>query len=235
MPPMLGQISLFPYVFAPAGYMFCDGALLPISENETLFMVLGNKFGGDGENTFALPNIKPPTANLHFCMSLFGLFNPNIYDAVIGETMITPAPLAKNLMACNGQLLSTNQYPLLNMYMGTRFGGGGSNFALPTLQSTTAGCQYMIAVQGSTPDSLGARSPFLGELLLLPYQQSFQRLLQCNGASLAIAQNTALYSLLGITFGGSGDNFNLPNLTSVAPEGYSYYIVVSQAIFPPRS
>lgn len=234
MPPMVGQISLYSFDFAPAGWMFCDGTILPISENETLFMLLGNRFGGDGENTFALPNIKPPMENLHYCMSLFGSFNPNIYEAIIAETMLTPAPLAKNLLPCNGQLLPKSQYPLLNIYMGTRFGGDGSNLALPKLQSTTTGCQYMIAVQGSPPDSLGQRTPFLGEIILLPFEQPFQSLLPCNGALLAIADYIALYNLIGYTFGGTGARFSLPILTKLAPTGYSYYMVVQQAIFPPR-
>ncbi len=234
MPPMVGQISLFPYNFAPSGRLFCDGALLPIAENETLFILIGNKFGGDGNDTFALPNIKPPAPDLHYCMSLFGTVNTNYYEAIIGETMVTPASLANNLLPCKGQLLSKTQYALLNMYMGTRFGGDASNLALPELQSTTAGCEFMIAAQGDPPDNLSNRSPFLGEILLLPYQQSLQTLLQCNGASLAIAQNTALYTLIGTTFGGGGTNFQVPNLTSVAPAGYSYYIVTSQAVFPNR-
>jgi microcystin-dependent protein len=44
--------------FAPAGWMFCDGQLLPISENETLFQLIGTTYGGDGESTFALPNLQ---------------------------------------------------------------------------------------------------------------------------------------------------------------------------------
>ena len=43
--------------FAPAGWMFCDGALLPISENETLFQLIGTTYGGDGDSTFQLPNL----------------------------------------------------------------------------------------------------------------------------------------------------------------------------------
>jgi microcystin-dependent protein len=43
--------------FAPAGWMFCEGALLPISENETLFQLIGTTYGGDGESTFQLPNL----------------------------------------------------------------------------------------------------------------------------------------------------------------------------------
>jgi microcystin-dependent protein len=44
--------------FAPAGWMFCDGQLLPISENETLFTLIGTTYGGDGESTFALPDLR---------------------------------------------------------------------------------------------------------------------------------------------------------------------------------
>ena len=44
--------------FAPAGWMFCSGQLLPISENETLFQLIGTTYGGDGQSTFALPNLQ---------------------------------------------------------------------------------------------------------------------------------------------------------------------------------
>jgi microcystin-dependent protein len=44
--------------FAPAGWMFCEGQLLPISENETLFQVIGTTYGGDGQETFALPDLR---------------------------------------------------------------------------------------------------------------------------------------------------------------------------------
>ena len=44
--------------FAPAGWAFCNGAVLPISENETLFQLIGTTYGGDGQSTFALPNLQ---------------------------------------------------------------------------------------------------------------------------------------------------------------------------------
>lgn len=44
--------------FAPAGWMFCDGQILPISENETLFNLIGTSYGGDGQETFALPDLR---------------------------------------------------------------------------------------------------------------------------------------------------------------------------------
>ena len=53
--PYVGEIRMFAGNFAPAGWMFCEGQLLPISENETLFQLIGTTYGGDGESTFALP------------------------------------------------------------------------------------------------------------------------------------------------------------------------------------
>lgn len=56
--PYIGEIRLFAGNFAPAGWMFCEGQLLPISENETLFVFIGTTYGGDGESTFALPDLR---------------------------------------------------------------------------------------------------------------------------------------------------------------------------------
>ena len=56
--PYVGEIRMFAGNFAPAGWMFCDGQLLPISENETLFTLIGTTYGGDGQSTFALPDLR---------------------------------------------------------------------------------------------------------------------------------------------------------------------------------
>jgi microcystin-dependent protein len=56
--PYIGEIRLFAGNFAPAGWAFCDGAVIPISENDTLFTLLGTTYGGDGQETFALPNLQ---------------------------------------------------------------------------------------------------------------------------------------------------------------------------------
>jgi microcystin-dependent protein len=56
--PYVGEIRMFAGNFAPAGWMFCEGQLLPISENETLFQLVGTTYGGDGESTFALPDLR---------------------------------------------------------------------------------------------------------------------------------------------------------------------------------
>jgi microcystin-dependent protein len=56
--PYVGEIRMFAGNFAPAGWMFCEGQLLPISENETLFALIGTTYGGDGQSTFALPDLR---------------------------------------------------------------------------------------------------------------------------------------------------------------------------------
>lgn len=56
--PYVGEVRMFAGNFAPAGWMFCEGQLLPISENETLFQLIGTTYGGDGQSTFALPDLR---------------------------------------------------------------------------------------------------------------------------------------------------------------------------------
>jgi microcystin-dependent protein len=56
--PYVGEIRIFAGNFAPAGWEFCEGQLLPISENETLFNLIGTTYGGDGQATFALPDLQ---------------------------------------------------------------------------------------------------------------------------------------------------------------------------------
>ena len=63
--PYVGEIRMFAGNFAPAGWMFCEGQLLPISEYETLFVLIGTTYGGDGQNTFALPDLRGRVP-LHF-------------------------------------------------------------------------------------------------------------------------------------------------------------------------
>ena len=56
--PFVGEIRMFAGNFAPAGWEFCQGQLVPISENEVLFQLIGTSYGGDGQSTFALPDLR---------------------------------------------------------------------------------------------------------------------------------------------------------------------------------
>lgn len=59
--PYIGEITLFAGNFAPRGWMFCDGQVLPISSNQALFSILGTTYGGDGRTTFSLPYLRGRT------------------------------------------------------------------------------------------------------------------------------------------------------------------------------
>lgn len=58
MEPYVGEIRLLPFTFAPLGWAFCDGSLLTIAGNEVLFNLIGTTYGGDGQTTFALPDLR---------------------------------------------------------------------------------------------------------------------------------------------------------------------------------
>jgi microcystin-dependent protein len=56
--PFVAEIRIFPFNFPPKGWAFCDGQLLPLSQNTALFSLLGTTYGGDGKSTFALPDLQ---------------------------------------------------------------------------------------------------------------------------------------------------------------------------------
>ena len=78
MDSFIGQIALFPYYFAPRGWMACEGQLLPINQNTALFSLLGTNFGGNGRTTFALPDLrdKAPLPNTGYYIALQGIYPP---------------------------------------------------------------------------------------------------------------------------------------------------------------
>jgi microcystin-dependent protein len=79
----LGSMMLVPYNFAPLGFAFCNGQLLPISSNTALFSLLGTTYGGDGRSTFALPNLQ---GSLAVGMGQ----SPGLSDYVIGDAAGSP-------------------------------------------------------------------------------------------------------------------------------------------------
>jgi len=74
--PLIGQLALVPYGFAPDGWAVCNGQFIPIQQNTALFSLLGTRFGGDGRSNFALPTLEGPAENLHWVIALRGIY-PN--------------------------------------------------------------------------------------------------------------------------------------------------------------
>ena len=77
--PFVAEIRIFPFNFAPRGWAWCNGQLLPISQNTALFALLGTTYGGDGKSTFALPNLMG-RAPMHSGQG------PGLSQHVLGET-----------------------------------------------------------------------------------------------------------------------------------------------------
>lgn len=76
--PFVGEIRLFAGNFAPSGWAFCDGSLLSIAENEVLFALIGTTYGGDGQSSFALPDLRSRVP-IHLGQG------PGLSNRVIGE------------------------------------------------------------------------------------------------------------------------------------------------------
>lgn len=87
--PYIGEIRIFAGNFAPVGWAFCAGQLLPISENETLFNLIGTTYGGDGQSTFGLPDLRGRIP-LHFGNS-FVLAESGGSETVTLTTQTIPA------------------------------------------------------------------------------------------------------------------------------------------------
>jgi microcystin-dependent protein len=106
--PYVGEIRIFGGNFAPAGWAFCDGQEIPISENDTLFNLIGTTYGGDGMETFALPNLQGRVP-LHMGQG------PGLTNRTLAETGGTES-----------ETLSTQQIPLHN-HTPLASGTGGSD------------------------------------------------------------------------------------------------------------
>jgi microcystin-dependent protein len=76
----VGILQLYPYTFTPLGYMSCEGQTLSISQYQTLYALIGSTYGGDGQTTFALPNLKgaEPLPQLKYYIALDGLYPQQI-------------------------------------------------------------------------------------------------------------------------------------------------------------
>ena len=230
MPP-IGQIILFPYDFAPRGFSFCNGDLLPIGRNLQLFKFLGTAYGGDGQMNFRLPDIDQlAPANCHYCIVMQGTMSGD-YRGYLGETFPLPTNAeAGNVETCDGRRLDIGNYDALYNLIGFTFGGDyNTGFNLPDLSSTppTKAYNYRITLDGLS------REAFTGELLLLPTNEPIMGLHICNGELLSVQENVALFDLLGYRFGGDSktQRFALPKL--YAPDNFHYYIAL-RGMLPSR-
>lgn len=157
----------------------------------------------------------------------------------------------------NGQILSIMANQPLFSLLGTKFGGNGTTtFAVPNLTSSSpvTGVNYYVTNTGTYPqyDSViptvingynyftydtSFKDFVLGQIILAAnVDESDYSMIPCDGRLLQVTQYSALYSTIGNTYGGSGMNFNIPNLSNVPSPvpGMKYYIKVRDGIYPVR-
>jgi microcystin-dependent protein len=100
--PFVSEITMFAFQFAPTGWAFCQGQLLPISQNTALFSLLGTTYGGNGTSTFALPNLQDQTA------VSFGQ-GPGLSDYAQGQQVGAPTvTLLQTELPSHGHFFSAN-------------------------------------------------------------------------------------------------------------------------------
>jgi microcystin-dependent protein len=138
--PYVGEIRMFAGNFAPAGWMFCEGQLLPISENETLFNLIGTTYGGDGQSTFALPDLRgriPIHQGNGFILAETG--GAEEITLTVNQIAAHSHPLLATAAAANSTNPTSNVVakPSKNMYRD----GPGSNPMNPSSVGPTGGSQ----------------------------------------------------------------------------------------------
>lgn len=141
--PFLGEIRMFGFNFAPRGWAFCNGQLLAIAQNTALFSLLGTTYGGNGQTTFALPNLQGRVP-LHFGQGA-GLSSYSLGQSAGTETVT----LTQSQMPAHGHVVTANNGDATASRPANRFPAGGGAYAdsgdgttmNPTVVATTGGSQ----------------------------------------------------------------------------------------------
>lgn len=114
--PYVGEIRMFGGNFAPAGWALCQGQLLPISENETLFQLIGTTYGGDGQSTFALPDLQGRLPVHQGNSSVIGeSFGVESVTLTVNQIPSHTHPLAGNSNPATGVITATSTNPAGNV------------------------------------------------------------------------------------------------------------------------
>lgn len=156
--PFVGEIRLVPYNFAPQGWAFCNGQLMPISQNETLFNLIGTTYGGDGQSTFALPDLRG-----RFPIHQGGGFT--LAETGGAETVtltVQQLPAHTHVALCDNSMGGNQLSPASGVWSFDTSGQFGSYAAAPTFQQGIADTMNAGAVGpagGSQPHD--NRQPYL--------------------------------------------------------------------------
>ncbi|WP_245946932.1 tail fiber protein [Paenibacillus cellulosilyticus] len=239
--PLLGEIRLFPYQDAPAGWMYCGGQQIPISQNTPLFSLIGTNFGGDGKTTFAVPDLRDyePALGTGYYIALNGVFpGADISNSskFISELRLFPYTFTPGgwLPADHRTISIANNTPLFSL-IGDKYGFSQQyvDFRLPNIAPVIPGVKYYIATEGVFPGNSTGQE-FLGELVAFPDQMysGSMELMKADGTSLGIADHSELFQIFSTTFNSNDSNsqFGTPNIQGIA--SVQYYLVTDPTRVP---
>lgn len=154
--PYVGQMMMFAGNFAPAGWMMCQGQLLPISEYETLFNLIGTTYGGDGQETFGLPDMQ---GRVPIHMGTGG----GLSQYIIGQnggveqvTLTTQQIPQHNHLALTNNAQSSAGTPTNSTILSTQNNGNGSN--TPSAYAPFA-AGTVVTLPASTLQNTGGSQP----------------------------------------------------------------------------
>ena len=203
--PFLSEIRLFSFGHPPKGWAFCNGQILQISQNQALFALLGTQYGGNGQTTFALPDLRARV--------------PMHTHSLSGRNANGSTPQAAgNVLAGANNLYAAPSGGLTTMEPGSVSNIGGSQ-AHQNMQPYMV-MNYCISLQGIFPSQSGSAGggsydPYVGEVRMVASNWTIAGWEMCNGQLVPIAENETLFQLIGTTYGGDGEEtFALPNLQS---------------------
>jgi microcystin-dependent protein len=131
--PYIGEIRMFAGNFAPAGWAFCDGQLMPISENDALFTLIGTTYGGDGQSTFGLPNLQSRVP-IHFGTGGGGTYQQGEMAGVESVTLTTNQIASHNHSILVATTPGSTNVPASNVVLSTEAEGNPN--AAPVYSAT---------------------------------------------------------------------------------------------------
>jgi microcystin-dependent protein len=145
--PYIGEIRMFAGTFAPAGWAFCNGQQIPISQNDTLFILIGTTYGGDGEQYFNLPNLQSRVP-LHFGNGPDGVTYPLAQTAGVESVTLTTQQIPIHNHALIGSLIAANTGDPTNKVFGT---SGQLAYLIEADPEVQLNAQAVSPVGGSQP------------------------------------------------------------------------------------
>lgn len=192
----LGQVKWFAGNFAPRGYVIANGQTLDIASNTALFSTMGTTYGGDGRTTFKVPDLRG--------RAVIGAGQTYQRGAIIGNDQVT---LTQNNLPAHTHL-TADGLTSTSTGVGTAFNNMQPGIAL----------DYEIVKEGIFPSRGGSGSGFSDQTLAFVKMDAASKfpedrnVFDANGDLLSISSNTALFSLLGTTYGGDGrTTFGVPD------------------------